>query len=226
MQSDYDRDPERFRTGQRVTARYAHADLYEEVAARVRGRDPVLDLGCGEGALVHALPGVVGLDRSPTMLAAAPLPTVLGDALALPFPDASLGAVVTINVLYHLDEPVHAIAEARRALRDGGLFAAATVARDDSPELAPVWRPEPSTFDAEEAPAIVASVFGEVDVEVDAWDAPLVHLPDRAAVRDYLVARLVPRAEAGERAAAVRVPLDVTKRGCVVYAVRSASGSG
>jgi SAM-dependent methyltransferase len=224
MQSDYDRDPQRFRTGQRVTARYARADLYQEVAARVRGHDPVLDLGCGEGALAHALPGVIGLDRSPTMLAAAPPPTVRGDVLALPFPDASLGAVVTINVLYHLGEPVDAIEEAWRVLRDGGLFAAATVARDDSPELAHVWQAEPSTFDAEEAPAIVASVFGEV--EVDAWDAPLVHLPDHAAVRDYLVARLVPRAEAEERAAAVSVPLDVTKRGCVVYAVRSANGSG
>jgi SAM-dependent methyltransferase len=218
MQSDYDRDPERFRTGPRVTARYARADLYREVAARVRGLDPVLDLGCGEGALAKALPGVISLDRSPTMLAAAPPPTVLGDALALPFPEASLGAVATINVLYHLDEPAPAIEEARRVLRDGGLLAAATVARDDSPELVSVWRPERSTFDAEEAPAIVVSVFGEV--EVDAWDAPLVHLPDHAAVRDYLIARLVPRAEAGEPAEAVRVPLDVTKRGCVIYARR------
>lgn len=218
MHADYDRDPERFRTGQRVTARYARADLYREVAARVRGLDPVLDLGCGEGALAEELPGVIGLDRSPTMLAAAPRPKVRGDALALPFPNASLGAVVTINVLYHLGEPARAIEEARRVLRTGGLFAAATVARDDSPELASVWRAESSTFDAEEAPAIVESVFGEV--EVDAWDAPLVHLPDHAAVRDYLIARLVPRGEAGERAATVRVPLDVTKRGCVVYARR------
>jgi SAM-dependent methyltransferase len=214
VQSDYDRDPERFRTGQRVTARYARADLYRDVAARVRGHDPVLDLGCGEGALAEALTGVIGLDRSPTMLAAAPPPTVLGDGRALPVRDASLGAVVTINVLYHLDEPIRAIEEARRVLRDGGLLAAATVARDDSPELAFVWRAEPSTFDAEEAPAIVASVFGEV--EVDAWDAPLAHLPDHAAVRDYLIARLVPQAEAGERATAVRVPIDVSKQGCVV----------
>jgi SAM-dependent methyltransferase len=218
VEADYDRDPERFRTGQRVTARHARADLYREVAARVRGHDPVLDLGCGEGPLAAALPGVIGLDRSPTMLAGAPPPTVLGDALALPVRDACFGAAVTINALYHLDEPVRAIEEARRVLRPDGLFAAATIARADSPELAPVWRPEPSTFDAEEAPTIVASVFGEV--EVDAWDAPLVHLPDHAAVRDYLIARLVPRAEAGERAAAVPVPLDVTKRGCVVYARR------
>jgi SAM-dependent methyltransferase len=218
MEPDYDRDPERFRTGQRVTARHASADLYAEIAGRLHGHDPILDVGCGEGALAAALPGVIGLDRSPTMLAAARPPTALGDAVALPFPEACFGAVVTVNMLYHLPEPARAIEEGRRVLRSGGMFAAATVARDDSPELAPVWRAEPTSFDAEEAPGIVASVFGQVDV--DAWDAPLVHLPDRAAVRDYLIARFVPSDEATRRAAAVPVPVDVTKRGCVVYARR------
>src|SRR5262249_54833255 len=160
------------------------------IAGRLHGHDPVLDVGCGEGALAAARPGVIGLDRSPTMLAVAPPPTALGDAVALPFPDACFGAVVTVNVLYHLPEPARALEEARRVLRGGGMFAAATVARDDSPELAHVWRAEPTSFDAEEAPGIVASVFGEVDV--DAWDAPLVRLPDHAAVRDYLIARFVP----------------------------------
>jgi SAM-dependent methyltransferase len=218
VEPDYDRDPERFRTGQRVTARYARADLYAEIAGRLRGCDPVLDLGCGEGALATAFPGAIGLDRSPTMLAVAPGPKILGDAAALPLQDACLAAVVTVNVLYHLPEPEQAIEEARRVLRPGGLFAAATVARDDSPELASVWRAEPTSFDAEEASDIVASVFGPVDV--DAWDAPLVRLPDRDAVRDYLIARFVPRDVADRRAAAVPVPLEVTKRGCVVYAHR------
>jgi hypothetical protein len=35
----------------------------------------------------------------------------------------------------------------------------------------------------------VASVFGQVQVE--RWDASLVRLPDRDAVRDYLIARFV-----------------------------------
>ena len=133
MQPDYDHDPERFRTGQRVTARYAHADLYAEIAGRLRGYDPVLDLGCGEGALGAARPGVIGLDRSPTMLAVAAGPKILGDAVSLPVPDACFGTVVTVNVPYHLPAPERAIEEARRVLRPGGLFAAATVGRDDSP---------------------------------------------------------------------------------------------
>jgi SAM-dependent methyltransferase len=218
VEPDYDRDPERFRTGQRVTARYARADLYAEIVGRLLGHDPVLDVGCGEGALAAARPSVIGLDRSLTMLAAGPGSKILGDAATLPVPDACLGAVVAVNVLYHVPEPERAIEEARRVLRPGGLFAAATVSRDDSPELASVWRAEPTSFDAEEAPDIVASVFGAVDV--DAWDAPLVRLPDQDAVRDYLIARFVPRGDASRRAAAVPVPLDVTKRGCVVYAHR------
>ena len=36
----------------------------------------------------------------------------------------------------------------------------------------------PTTFDAEEAPAVVASVFGERRTEVVAWDAPLVRIDD------------------------------------------------
>jgi hypothetical protein len=40
-----------------------------------------------------------------------------------------------------------------------------------------------------DAPRLVASVFGQVQVE--RWDAPLVRLPDRDAVRDYLIAPFV-----------------------------------
>jgi hypothetical protein len=36
---------------------------------------------------------------------------------------------------------------------------------DLSPTMAPVWRPEPTPFDAEDAPAMVASVFGEEHVD-------------------------------------------------------------
>ena len=41
--------------------------------------------------------------------------------------------------------------------------------------LAPVWRPEPTPVDAENAPDIVASVVDEV--RVDNWDTPLLWLP-------------------------------------------------
>ncbi|MGQ0805644.1 MAG: class I SAM-dependent methyltransferase [Actinomycetota bacterium] len=220
---DYDSDPERFLLAARLAERTASTDLYAHIAERLTGLAPVLDLGCGPGALGGALPlaatALVGLDRSPEMLRRNPLPMrVRGDATGLPFSSDVFGAVVSINVLYHLSNPRPAIAEAQRVLRPGGLFAAATTSRHDSPELAGVWQPEPSTFDSEDAPALVADVFG--DVEVDAWDAPLVRLPDRATVADYLMARFFPRKEAESAAQRVEVPIEITKRGAVVYARR------
>ena len=46
------------------------------------------------------------------------------------------------------------------------------------------------SFDAEDAPGLVSSIFGPVRVE--RWDAPLVRLPDLDGTRDYRIARLVP----------------------------------
>ncbi|MBA2326371.1 MAG: methyltransferase domain-containing protein [Actinobacteria bacterium] len=69
---DYDSDPERFLLAVRLAERTASADLYARIAERLIGLAPVLDLGCGPGALAGALPlaatALVGLDRSPEML--------------------------------------------------------------------------------------------------------------------------------------------------------------
>jgi SAM-dependent methyltransferase len=134
----------------------------------------------------------------------------LGDAGQRPVASGSVWSVAALWMLYHLDEPATAIAEAHRVLRPGGLFVASASRRDDSPELCPPSAP--TTFDAEEAPSIVQRVFGEVEVE--GWDAPLVELHDRDEVRRYLVQQMGdPR-----RADDVEVPITVTKRGCLVWA--------
>jgi SAM-dependent methyltransferase len=96
---DYDRDPDRFRLGSKLTATHLRAgvNLYERVAGLLAapGVRHVLDLGCGQGALAAAVggvcgeakPQVIGLDASPTMLSAAPRPVVRADAVAVPFRD-------------------------------------------------------------------------------------------------------------------------------------------
>lgn len=217
---DYDVNPERFRRGVRVTDRYATASLYEEVAGRLAAlrAERILDVGCGEGALVAAVRSglVLGLDRSRTLLARFPGPAICAEAGALPIASGSMDAVVAINMLYHLTYPRVVVAEASRVLRPGGVFVAATVARSDSPELRGVWTPPASSFDAEEAGEIVRTVFP--DAQEEWWDAPLVVLPDAAALTDYLAARYVPEERAAQAASGFTFPLSITKRGVLIFA--------
>jgi hypothetical protein len=54
-------------------------------------------------------------------------------------------------------------------------------------------------------------------VEVDAWDLPLLTLPDQDAVCDYLIGKGTDATVAAEATSEVDVPLTVTKRGAVVW---------
>ena len=76
----------------------------------------VVDVGCGAAENEK---GVVRLDLSP-----GPEVDVAGDALNLPFLDASVDAVLAIRVIEHVKDPVRVVAEADRILRPGGLVVA------------------------------------------------------------------------------------------------------
>lgn len=96
----------------------------------------VLDIGAGTGAVSRAIDRLRGramaVDNAEDMVAhmrANGLDAVRGDLLSLPFGDAVFDGAVAAFSLSHVDDPVRALREARRVVRnDGvvmvGLFAA------------------------------------------------------------------------------------------------------
>jgi len=95
-----------------------------------------LDLGCGEGRLSRDLKelghDVVGVDLSPTLLAAArsadaSIETRLADAAALPFGDGAFDLVVAFMSLQDVENLDGAVAEIGRVLEPGGRLCVAIV---------------------------------------------------------------------------------------------------
>jgi SAM-dependent methyltransferase len=207
---DYDSDPERWRSWE------SPQDVHGIVAPELRG--PILDVGCGEGRLAGLLDsGVswVGVDSSASQLVANPYrPVVRADMGALPFRDDSFREVTHLWCLYHVEDPVAAIAEARRVLRPAGRYYASTAARDNDPEIVPEGYPA-TPFDADEAVSVVGSVFAHVEPE--RWDGKFFPLSTRHEVRAYCRHNSLP----AERVEAVEVPLWLTKRGVLVRATKT-----
>jgi ubiquinone/menaquinone biosynthesis C-methylase UbiE len=121
---------------------------------------PVLDLACGAGGWTRVIADavgreqVVGLDLSVPMLETArrALPAVSvvrASALALPFADATLGAVTCWNALQMLPEPARVIAEVGRCLRRGGSFVALTFRRAGDPIYRYFQRRQEQTFNVQ-----------------------------------------------------------------------------
>jgi SAM-dependent methyltransferase len=99
----------------------------------------LLDVGCGPGTITADLaarvtPGrVVGLDREAAVIGEASrlseeagrgnLAFETGDVYSLPFADQSFDVVHAHQVLQHLSDPVAALIEMRRVLREPGILA-------------------------------------------------------------------------------------------------------
>lgn len=130
--------------------------------AGVRPTDDVLDVACGTGDLTRAFAeagarSVTGLDFTPEMLAIArrkssaaepsaasdpssgvgrcAITYIEGDAMALPFPEASFDVVSIAFGIRNVTDPARALREFRRVLRAGGRLIILEFGR---PSFAPV----------------------------------------------------------------------------------------
>jgi ubiquinone/menaquinone biosynthesis C-methylase UbiE len=108
-------------------------ELLSELLKRFSKVQSLVEIGCGTGHFTRYfaafLPSVVGLDISPAMLQEArsrntlrKSPYLMGDALHLPFADASFDVVAFITTLEFLKHPKQALKEAERVARQGLLL--------------------------------------------------------------------------------------------------------
>ena len=105
--------------------------------AQIGPEDEVLDVACGPGLVACTLAGVArhvtGIDLTPAMIELAQarqrskgltnLTWVVGDAVPLPFPDASFSVVVTRYSFHHFLDPQAVLAEMVRVCQPGGRIA-------------------------------------------------------------------------------------------------------
>lgn len=118
--------------------RNVDAALFERLGGKLEGRR-VLEIGCGRGVGVEILydrfkaEKVYAFDLDPLMVEAARrrlakkyprggVHLMVGDAAAIPHPDAAFDAVVDFGAIHHVPDWRGAVREVRRVLRPGGRF--------------------------------------------------------------------------------------------------------
>jgi ubiquinone/menaquinone biosynthesis C-methylase UbiE len=114
--------------------RIAGRRLLRELAAVPAQR--IVDVGTGVGTLIpdiHATfpqASIVGIDRSPGMLAIARrdrgMHCAVADARQLPLATGCADLVLMVFMLFHLQQPAEGLREVRRVLRPGGRIATVT----------------------------------------------------------------------------------------------------
>lgn len=173
-------------TGERVVPGQVDADLWAEhvsryaLAARWANAVRVLDIGCGAGygtaelaAQARQATGIdLSLDAVAHARAAYPLANIRffpASATALPFADASFDLVTAFEVIEHLEQWRHLLAEARRVLRPDGVFFVSTPNKSYYTESRGTAGANPfheHEFEYEEFRAALAEFFPHVELLV------------------------------------------------------------
>ncbi len=97
--------------------------LAGHIADTIDGEGTVLDVGCGDGSIAHAVSGqkpALGFEGIDVMLRPhTAIPAQLYDGVNVPFADKSFDWVTIIDVLHHTDDPASVLAECVRVARRG-----------------------------------------------------------------------------------------------------------
>lgn len=152
----------------------AGVQLLEGLQARRNGEDveAALDMGTGVGTLLPHLARrfpraeITGIDVSAGMLAlASPAHTrAIMDARRLDFPGESMDLAVASFMLFYLIPPLAGVREARRVLREGGLFGCTTWgSKVPESEADRVWRECLDAQGASTPPPAIPSSGGDLD---------------------------------------------------------------
>lgn len=184
----------------------AHYEQYHRDAFLALLPDPplrTLDLGCGEGRLARDLSArgydVVGVDASPTMVAAAreaapQLEIHHADAAHVPLPDASFELVIAFMSLQDTDDLAGAVGEAGRVLGPGGTLVLAIVHPLNSAGSFPAREADaPFVIDGsylEEGYYVDTFERAGLELRLDSIHRPLQAYADALADAGFLVERL------------------------------------
>jgi len=116
----------------------ARREIATWLAPAAGGASPLLEIGCGTGGLLAALPPsrpAIGIDVSLAWLVVAKrllaehgrsVPLAAAVAEALPLADASAGAIVALDVIEHVADPGPVLREIDRVAAPGAALAFAT----------------------------------------------------------------------------------------------------
>lgn len=117
---------------------FASSEIWNLCKERIRNLKNILDLGCGPGTLLLNLcrefrGQIVGLDLSPNRCLYAKITNpscdlLIGNALGGPFKDGIFDAVLTTQLIEHVDDK-KLLKEINRVLKDKGILILGTVYR-------------------------------------------------------------------------------------------------